>query len=271
MSDDPVWDGDGKDPWLPVRLDRRIEAGDAEREVRRAFWSALSSWLVPTARRVLRGRRPDPEEVWAQAPAWTREVEKITNETIRPLFSRAYESLLGEGFNFEQRPFVTSYLGEVHNRMVGVPEEVFDLVAGQIAEGVNQGETIPELSRRVERELSTTATPRWQNRAVVTARTETIGALNGSRADAFRAVVEQTGDEMEKMWLSTTDGRTRESHILADGQRVPVNQPFQLEGGEVDYPGDPFGPPEEVIQCRCTHLLVRPGENTDMSNRQFLG
>lgn len=256
---------------MPSRLDSRIEVEGAERSLRRAIWAALSDWLVTAARRVLRGERPDPEAIWSVAPDWSRRVDDITQDEVRPLIGRAYENLLGRGFSFEQRAEVTDHLAEVRNRMVRVPDEVFDLVSGQVAEAVNQGDDVSQISERIAETLDTTATPRWSNRATVTARTETIGALNSGRSGAFRAVSQETGRDFEKVWLSTIDDRTRETHVTADGQRVPVDQNFQVGGFDLDYPGDPDGPAEEVIQCRCTMLLVEPGESTDLSNRQFLG
>ena len=103
------------------------------------------------------------------------------------------------------------------------------------------------------------------------ARTEAIGAVDAGEYDAFRDGAEETGDEFEKVWLATTDSRTSPSHAEAEGQRVPVTEPFMVGGFALDFPGDPNGPAQEVIQCRCTMLLVEPGEFTDMSNRQFLG
>ena len=70
-------------------------------------------------------------------------------------------------------------------------------------------------------------------------------------------------------WLATSDSRTRPTHRAAEGQRVPVGQPFIVGGAELRFPGDPSGPPQEVIQCRCTMLLVEPGESVDLSNRQM--
>jgi uncharacterized protein with gpF-like domain len=181
----------------------------------------------------------------------------------------AYAALLGPDFRWGSRPFVASYLGEVRNRMVRTPDEVYDLVAGQVAQAVNFGESIPAIRDRVDNVLSTTGTDRWPNRATVVARTETIGALNAGRFDAFSAMNDEVDEPLEKVWLATTDSRTRPSHREADGQRVPVGGTFTVGGFSLAFPGDPAGPPQEVIQCRCTMLLVEPGEMTDMSNRQF--
>ena len=266
----PVWDGRGRDPWLPQRLDARLEAAAVERDIRAAVWAALSDWLVQLARRVVRGdERPDMDAVWAMAPLWREAVELILRGEILSAIGLAFEKLLGPDYRWSQRPFVTAYLAEVRNRLVRIPEEVYDLVAGEVAKGVNLGESIPKLAARVDSVLSTTQSERWPNRATVIARTETIGALNAGRADAFRVVAEDSDEPLFNFWLATEDSRTRHTHREAEGQRVPVGTPFQVGGHELRFPGDPSGPPQEVIQCRCTMLLVDADENVDLSNRQM--
>jgi F like protein len=268
----PVWDGKGTDPWLPPRLYARAEAAQAERDIRRAVWAALSGWLVTVGRRVLRsGERPDAHAIHAFAPLWRDSVQRIVHGEIHKAFGLAYRRLLGDDFAWDRRLAASRYLTEVTNRMVRIPEEVFDLVAGQMSQGANLGEGIPKLAARVDTVLSTTESERWPNRATVVARTETIGALNAGRADAFRAFADERDDdepELEKLWLATDDSRTRPHHREAEGQRVPVGQPFVVGGHELQFPGDPSGPAAEVIQCRCTMLLVEAGEDVDMSDRQ---
>lgn len=267
----PVWNGQGKDPWLPERLNARLEVAGAERDIRRVVWAELSGWLVETARAVLRGdARPNPDGVWARVPAWREAVDLIVSGEIRKALGLAFRKVMGAAYPWDQRIRMTAYLGEIRNRLVRVPEEVFDLVAHQVATGVNSGEGIPELRKRIDMVLSTSGSERWQNRATVIARTEAIGALNAGRMEAFLAMAEQEPDvSFETVWLSTSDARTRETHRLADGQRVPLGKPFIVGGFELMFPGDPTGPPQEVIQCRCVPLLVEQGETVDMSNRQY--
>jgi uncharacterized protein with gpF-like domain len=200
---------------------------------------------------------------------WREAVDLILNGEIFKAIGLAYTRLLGDDFPWDQRVFVVRYLAEVRNRLVRIPDEVYDLVAGAISQGVNLGEGIPKLAKRVDTILSITESERWPNRATVIARTETIGALNAGRSDAFVAVAEETGEELEKFWLATDDSRTRRTHRHAEGQRVPVGSPFIVGGSELQFPGDPSGPAHEVIQCRCTMLLVEPGESVDLSNRQM--
>ena len=270
MTTPDPWQGTGRDPWLPSRLESRLHMSDAEHDIRTAFWAALAGWLTQTARRVLRtNERPDVRAIWAAEPAWREVVQEVVQGEIRTALGLAYVRLLGDAFPWDSRPFVAGYLAEVTNRLVRVPDEVYDLVARQVATGANLGEGIPAISKRVDTVLSTTASERWPGRATVVARTETIGAFNAGRFDAFRAYAEEVDEPMQKLWLATSDARTRDTHRRADGQRVPVGQPFSVGGFELDFPGDPSGPAHEVIQCRCTMLLVEPGENVDLSNRQM--
>jgi hypothetical protein len=267
----PVWDGSGKDPWLPLRLENRIEAASQEEMIRRSVWAALSDWLTQTSRRVLRGDRPpDLDAIWARAPAWREAVEGIVYRgAIHEALASAYRAIFGADFPWDRRVFVARYLAEVTNRLVRVPDEVFDVVAGQVAQGAALGETLSKIVKRVDTVLSTTETPRWQNRAVVIARTETMGALNGGRLDAFKAYAEDEDESLEKLWLATEDRRTRPTHRAADGQRVPLGGAFTVGGFSIEFPGDPTGPAQEIIQCRCTMLLVEPGEEVALTNRQM--
>lgn len=253
----PVWDGDGEDPWLPHRLESILDVETAERSIYEAVWAALSAWLTATARRVLGGGiGPNPDVIFSRAPAWERDVADLIVRVIIPVMDRSYRDLFGGDFSWRERPNVINYLTGVSNRLTGIPNEVFDLVGGQIAAGVTLGEDIPAISRRVEGVLDVTDSERWPNRAVVIARTETLGALNGSRADAFAAFAEEEDVEMERMWLSTIDTRTRPTHVLADQQRVGMTEPFMVGGFALMFPGDPSGPAQEVIQCVPAETMV---------------
>lgn len=234
-----------------------------ERDIRASVWAALSDWLVQLSRRMLRGDGPpDLDAVWAVAPLWREAVDLILSGEIWKAINTAFTRIVGPGTSWDQRPAMVSYLAQVRNRLVRIPEEIYDLVAGQVSAGVNLGESIPELARRVDIVLSTTESERWPNRATVIARTETIGALNSGRYEAFRMIVEDDPDTpYELMWLATEDHRTRPTHVVAEGQRVPVGDTFSVGGFQLAFPGDPSGPPQEVIQCVIGSTEVRwPGQ-----------
>lgn len=264
-----AWDGKGIDPWLPERIAREVDVTAAERRVFAAWWSSLSEWLVKVKRSVLSSGVPDPNGVFTHVPLWASLMDKIVAGPIRDAVGLTYRKLFGEGYLFDQRPAVISYLAEVANRMVGTPDQVYDVLASQIARGAAAGESIPTIAERVDEVLTATGTSNWRNRAVVVARTEAIGALSAGRVDAFTAVADTLGGEFELVWLATLDSRVRPAHRAADGQRVPLGTPFTVDGEHLMRPGDPAGSAGNVIQCRCSTLLERPGETTSQVGRGF--
>lgn len=263
-----MWDGTGIDPWLPDRLAAQSMVTSAEQRMYSSWWGSFSDWLVSVKRGVLAGPSPDPHAVWAQTPAWAEAMTAfVFTGPVIDTVGQAFTSMFGADYLFDSRPAVTAYLAEVENRMVRTPDEVFDVIASTVARGAGAGESIPTVAARIEDILTTTGTGHWRGRAVTVARTETIGALNFGRQDSFTAAAELLGEEFEHQWLATIDRRTRLDHAEADLQRVPLSRPFLVGGEELMYPGDRNGSASNVINCRCTTLMLRPGETTDLSDR----
>jgi len=67
---------------------------------------------------------------------------------------------------------------------------------------------------------------------------------------------------LKKRWIATGDERTRSSHIAAHqetaAEPIPIDEPFNVGGSSLMFPGDPAGAPEETINCRCTVVTVHP-------------
>lgn len=92
-------------------------------------------------------------------------------------------------------------------------------------------------------------------RAEGIARTESMAALHEAQGQAVGQAID-TGavdpNNIEEVWHATKDKRTRESHVEMDGQTVKYGEMFISGlGNELAYPGDPDGPAEDVINCRC--------------------
>lgn len=67
----------------------------------------------------------------------------------------------------------------------------------------------------------------------------------------------------QKEWLATPDDRTRDAHRVGiawgkDPLVSDIGGKFHIGNSYVEYPGDPAGQPEDVIQCRCTLIPVIP-------------
>lgn len=57
-----------------------------------------------------------------------------------------------------------------------------------------------------------------------------------------------------KQWLTIIDGHERDSHNEVNGKTLPIDEPFQLQGGMVLFPRDEsYGADDtELVGCRCS-------------------
>lgn len=100
----------------------------------------------------------------------------------------------------------------------------------------------------------------WQWKAARVARTETLGAFNGGTYMGAAAYELATGEQRYKQWWSTSDNRVRSSHWAAHMQVAVLHEDFMVGGYRLDHPGDPTAPGHEVINCRCTILILNESE-----------
>lgn len=267
----PVWGGEGFDPWLPSRLRASAQIAAAEQRVYESFWSYLSTFLVEVLRAVLASQVPDPQSVFSVEGSWHRAMADFVATAIRDVIESVFQAIFGPDVQFDSRPAVVAYLAQVESRMRDVDNEVYTRVAARVAQGTQEGWSIPQTAEALS-ELLDQNNPLWRNRATVVARTETIGALNAGRTDSFQAIATEVPElRFEQQWLATDDLRTRPTHRAADGQRIAVGARFQVGSSELRFPGDPLGPADETIQCRCTTILVEEGREVNFSNRGFRG
>lgn len=130
--------------------------------------------------------------------------------------------------------------------------------AGQIQsvtlQSILQGESIPNMSKRIAQTLGESnhaSTIRY-------ARTAVTGAQNAGRQDAYRRA-ENMGVKLKRKWIATLDNRTRHEHRILDGQERETEEPFEVDGYEIMYPGDPSAEGFLVWNCRCTTRAVVDG------------
>lgn len=131
-------------------------------------------------------------------------------------------------------------------------------------QAIVQGESIPNFAKRIARdlgEINHKSTIRY-------ARTAMTGAQNAGRVDSFHRA-EEMGIDMEQVWVSVLDGRTRYEHRQLDGMRVKVGEPFKVDGYTIMFPGDPSAPTEMVYNCRCGVWAQVKGWKTDLSRRSL--
>jgi HK97 family phage portal protein len=193
----------------------------------------------------------DPEFPFDRA-AWIRKFR----EAIRPVLVtivadvgiEALDSLgVGLAFNVKSPDAIRFLEGRAQRFAVRVNDTTWNALKASLSEGINAGEAIPDLAKRVESIMG----DRIRSSSEVIARTETIGALNGGTQLAW----EQSGVVAGKEWLSALDERTRETHLSAHGQRVRLNEDFTVGGGSGPQPGA-IGIASEDVNCRCSMVAV---------------
>ncbi len=150
----------------------------------------------------------------------------------------------------------------VPDRTLEVIDEWVDTAAGSTLETITEdsarwlrgaheeGLSIDDIADQINEELF--AGRLEDHVAERAARTGTISTSNAGTHSAFEDADSVVGEE----WLTEIDGRQRDSHEEANGQIVAVGTPFEVGGVLLDHPGDPTGPIEEIVQCRCTIVPV---------------
>lgn len=132
-------------------------------------------------------------------------------------------------------------------KVKGISQTTRKQIRDTLAEGTEDGETVQALADRIDALYLDEIIP---NRSMAIARTETTAAANFA---SFTAA-ETTGVRMTKEWFTMGDARVRDAHADAEGQTVPIDEPFVVDEEELMYPGDPAGSAENVIECRCSML-----------------
>jgi len=137
-------------------------------------------------------------------------------------------------------------------------------VENSITQGIIQGKRIDEITDDLVDNLCTTN----DSKMLTFARTAMTGAQNAGR-QAQMEDAEDMGIKVKKRWVATLDSRTRDTHQELDGQEVPIDEPFEVDGMEIMYPGDPDAEPELVYNCRCTMIEIYEGIDRKSSRRAY--
>lgn len=162
-------------------------------------------------------------------------------------FFREYNIDLDFNVNNER---VLTMVNTLTNRIKSINDTSYDYLRAMLEEAYQENWTLSKLEKEIRLQYRnwTNGTATTEARANMIARTETAAAVNGGALIGY-----QQGGVEKKEWLSSIDSATRDSHAELDGMQVGINERF---ANGLDYPGDPGGPPGEVINCRCTMIPV---------------
>jgi hypothetical protein len=142
-------------------------------------------------------------------------------------------------------PAVIEALEALNIKGKGITRTSAERIAQIVQEALEKGLGVDEVERRLRDEFDSWRAGRSHTIAVTSV---TTGFEAGQYAAFRRAGIRAT------RWLSERDKRVRPTHDVADGQEQPLNSPFTVGRALLLHPGDPTGPANEVIGCRCTLL-----------------
>lgn len=149
-------------------------------------------------------------------------------------------NLMGGDFKFTLTSEIASWLNnkkEVFAKQIN--NTTFKELQKQFAESLANEEPRAELVKRIEDTYENIS----KSRAKTIARTEVGGVMTKGTYESYKQL-----NIPIKIWVAVDDANTRHSHAMLDGEERPLNTPFS---NGLDYPRDPNGPVEEIVNCRC--------------------
>lgn len=255
------------DPWLAQRMADRAAVARAEAILYPAVRAAVAAYLDEVIREVL-GTAPAPTQfardedppdlnAFPDDSFWVRLVDGRIRPASRRVFDRAWLAIAEAR---DRLPGRSADHGEgLAHRLAAFPRSVYERMRTAVAEGLTRGERPAQLRARV---AALATLEEWDGQVMTMTRTETMTALNAGAFSAALSEQERTGEKWSKRWQATHDQRVRHTHAEADGQVRPLTKTFRVGESRLQFPGDPEGLPEEVINCRCS---ARYGPATDPS------
>ena len=192
-------------------------------------------------------QHPDSVRIMFDASALGHDLDSmLQTELPTVLDAGAQDTLDSVGYRDPWKLPAQDTLDFIMNRqnlLSGVPDEIYAQVQNELTAGLNAGETIAQLSQRIQNVFDEIS----KGRADVIAATETAAAYGyASQQAALQAGVEY------KKWLhSVIPKEPRPDHLAIDGLVVPIDEPYPVGDPRLMYPHAPDGSAEDVINCRC--------------------
>lgn len=168
-------------------------------------------------------------------------------------------SVEGVGINFDvTSPFAEKVLAQSASQIGHISQTTQLDVMRIIRQSFEQGYSIPDTAKAIRAAMKESS----PIRARLIARTELAGAVNGGSLAATQIVQSATGDTYEKVWMTAPGAKYPRHYDYEglDGQATTLDGYFDVGGSDLQFPGDPAGPPEEVCNCRCALRYGPDGE-----------
>lgn len=211
----------------------------------------LSKWDSAT-KSVVRSL-PDYEDLDAilfNKTEWMNKLKTVSSPFIKSAAQSSLDQVFDEigstAWGIED-PRVMSILQMKENKIVGITERFWDSLKTSIGEGLQNSETVTEISERIKGQFNIWSSP---TRALTIARTETAQCASSVRYKVYQG----EGVKLHE-WVNSNDEHVRDHHVAFETvgpQPIGYNWMDAIgEPGRLLHPSDMGGPAGEVINCRC--------------------
>lgn len=196
---------------------------------------------------------------------WRRRVGGIMDR-LRSISGRAAEVAAddaGTDLPNDWDENLAPYLKATRALLDAVGDRLASEASQSLAEGLNAGEDLDQLKARLAAVFAQEGTQLGTGRAQRIAMTEATRAFNAGTLAAAQAM---TGPDrpLVKQWLTRRDARVRDAHADTNGQLQLLDDPFDVDGTPMQYPGDPTAPAALTVNCRCIMRTAVAEGNRDM-------
>ena len=177
---------------------------------------------------------------------WSAVVEDLGDEVIDKLNGgRSIRAVEWDPFSAAVKSYIERHVASSVGLIEGTTQEGIQRV---IDAGVDKGESYAQIGRRLRALYDQYSV----SRAMTIAWTEVHSASGYGMHEAAR----ESGVIETKTWLSAGDDRVRKSHVAMDGETVKLDE---IYSNGLQFPGDPDGPGEEIVMCRCVESYGTKG------------
>lgn len=135
----------------------------------------------------------------------------------------------------------------VYDSGTKVNKSTIDIIYRTLSAAQQDNATIDQFAQQIWEQVDKFS----PNRARLWAETESTKVDNWAMLEGYK----QGGAEL-KGWNCQMLDTSREDHVVADGEEVPLDEPFIKTGEPMMYPGDPAGSAGNVCRCRCSQYPV---------------
>ena len=188
----------------------------------------------------------------------TKAIDPVTGDVLQRAGDELFDEIGRPDDPWKIAPAAAKSFQNQRNKLLArVGDTVNRQINTALVEGLEAGDTNDQLAARVKAVFNQLTNS--EARRIAT--TETAASYGFSRNLAMK----DAGIEY-KAWLTSGGDNVREAHAQAGEDYSPenaieVNEPFIVDGEELQYPGDESGSPGNVINCHCIQIAVKQPES----------